>query len=88
MRSIITQHSVIPGSSAGKLDPNSRASMLFTKQEAMRKVELFSDLESLQIDMNILRTMYKKQEKKQEKNKKHIQSLIESIYILVNRSRY
>ena len=54
----------------------------------MRKVELSSDLESLQMDMNILKTIYKKQEKGQEKNKKHIQSLIESIYILVNRSRY
>jgi len=62
--------------------------MLFTKQEAMRKVELSSDLESLQMDMNILKTIYKKQEKGQEKNKKHIQSLIESIYISVNRSRY
>jgi len=74
--------------SAGKLDPNSRAPVLFTKQEAMRKVELSPDLESLQMDMNILKTMYKKQEKGREKDEKHIQSLIKSIHTSVSRSRY
>ena len=66
------QHSATPGLSAGKLDPNSRAPVLFTKQEAMRKVELSPDLESLQIDMNVLKTMYEKQEKGREKHEKHI----------------
>jgi len=58
------------------------------KQEAMRKVELFPDLESLQMNMNVLKIMYEKQEKEQEKHKKHIQSLIKSIHALVSRSRY
>jgi len=66
------QHSAMPSVSAGKVDPNSRAPVLFTKQEATRKVELSLDLESLQIDMNVLKTMYEKQEKGQEKHKKHI----------------
>jgi len=58
--------------------------MLFTKQEAIRKVELSPDLKSLQIDMNILKTI----EKGQEKHEKHIQSLIESVHALVSRSGY
>jgi len=82
------QHSATPGVSTGKLDPDSRAPVLFMKQEATRKVDLLPDLESLQMDMNILKTMYEKQEKGQEKYEKHIQSLIESIHALVSRSRY
>ena len=54
------QHSAMPSVSAGKVDPNSRAPVLFTKQEATRKVELSLDLESLQMDMNLLKTMYEK----------------------------
>jgi len=54
------QHSATPGLSAGKLDPNLRAPVLFTKQEVTRKVELSPDLESLQMDMNVLKTMYEK----------------------------
>jgi len=49
--------------STKKLDPDLRAPMLFMKQEAMRKVKLSPDLESLQMDMNILKTMYEKQKK-------------------------
>jgi len=82
------QHSAIPSVSTGKVDPDSRAPVLFTKQEATRKVELFPDLESLQMDMNVLKTIYEKQEKGREKHEKHIQSLIESVYASVNRSRY
>ena len=82
------QHSAMLGMSAGKLDPNLRAPVLFMKQEATRKVELSLDLESLQMDMNILKTMYEKQEKGQEKHEKYIQSLIESVRASVSRSRY
>jgi len=82
------QHSAMPSVSAGKVDPDSRAPVLFTKQEATRKVELSLDLESLQMDMNVLKTMYKKQEKGREKHEKHIQSLIESVRASVSRSGY
>jgi len=82
------QHSVTLGLSTGKLDPDSRAPVLFIKQKATRKVELSPDLESLQMDMNILKTMYEKQKKEQEKHEKHIQSLIESVYASVSRSEY
>ena len=84
----VLQHSATPGVSAGKLNSDLRAPILFTKQEAMRKVELSPDLESLQMNMNILKTMYEKQEKGREKHEKHIQSLIESVRALVSRSRY
>jgi len=82
------QHSAMPSVSAGKVDPDLRAPVLFTKQEVMRKVELSPDLESLQMDMNVLKTMYEKQEKEREKHEKHIQSLIESVRASVNRSGY
>ena len=52
------QHSATPGVSVGKVNPDSRVPVLFTKQEATRKVELSPDLESLQMDMNVLKTMY------------------------------
>jgi len=58
--------------SIGKLDPDSRVLVLFIKQEATKKVELSPNLESLQIDMNILKTMYEKQEKEREKDEKYI----------------
>jgi len=82
------QHSAMPGVSTGKVDPDSRVPVLFTKQETTRKVELSPDLESLQMDMNVLKTMYEKQEKGREKHEKHIQSLIESVCASVNRSGY
>jgi len=82
------QHSAILGVSTGKLDPDSRAPVLFIKQEMTRKVELSPDLESLQMDMNVLKTMYKKQEKGRKKDEKHIQSLIESVRASVSRSGY
>jgi len=59
------QHSAMPGMSAGKLDSDLRTPMLFIKQETTRKVELSPDLESLQMDMNVLKTIYEKQEKGQ-----------------------
>jgi len=73
------QHSVEPVSRGEKMDSNSRAPVLFTKEEAVRKVELSPDIESLHMDMNILKTLCKKQEKGQEQHKKTIQSLIESM---------
>jgi len=73
------QHSVEPVSRGGKIDPDSRMPVLFTKEEAVRKVELSLDIESLHMDMNILKTLCKKQEKGQERHEKAIQSLIESI---------
>jgi len=82
------QHSAIPSVSTEKVDPDSRAPMLFIKQEATRKVELSPDLENLQMDINVLKTMYEKQEKGREKHEKHIQSLIKSVHALVNRSGY
>jgi len=88
-RNLLTSLSTALGiSSYRKLDPDSRAPMLFTKQEVMRKVELSPDLESLQMNMNVLKNMYEKQEKEQKKHEKHIQSLIKSVHASVSRSRY
>jgi len=62
--------------------------MLFTKSEVTRKVELSLNLESLQMDMNVLKTVYEKQKKGQKWHKKTIQSLVKSIHSLVSRSGY
>ena len=52
------QHGVAPVGWVGKIDPDSRALVPFTRAEATRKVELPPDIESLQMDMNVLKTMY------------------------------
>jgi len=82
------QHGAAPVGRVGKIDPDSRASMPFTRAEAMRKMELPPDIESLQMDMNVLKTMYEKQEKGHERHEKTIQSLVESMRSLVNRTGY
>jgi len=51
------QHSVVPVGWIRKIDLDSRVSVPFTKAEAMQNVELFSDIKSLQMDMNVLKTM-------------------------------
>jgi len=60
------QHGVAPVGRVRKIDPDLRASVPFTRAEATRKVELPPDIKSLQMDMNVLKTMYKKQEKEHE----------------------
>jgi len=57
------QHGAAPVGRVRKIDPDLRALVLFTRAEAMRKVELPPDIESLQMDINVLKTMYKKQKK-------------------------
>ena len=82
------QHSAAPVGRVGKIDPDSRASVPFTRAEATQKVELSPDIESLQMDMNVLKTMYEKQEKSRERHEKTIQSLVESMRSSVNRTGY
>lgn len=57
------QYSIIPALRLGKINPNSRVLVLFTKEKTKKKANLSLDLESLQMDMNILKTIYEKQEK-------------------------
>ena len=82
------QHDAAPVGRVRKINPDSRMSVPFTRAEAMQKVELSPDIESLQMDMNVLKTMYKKQEKGCERHEKTIQSLVESMRSLVNRTGY
>jgi len=82
------QHSAAPVGRVRKIDPDLRALVLFTRAEAMRKVELPPDIESLQMDMNVLKTMYEKQEKGRKRHEKTIQSLVESMRSSVNRTGY
>jgi len=40
-----------------KIDPESKVLVHFTKKEAMRKVKLSPNIESLQMDINVLKTI-------------------------------
>ena len=82
------QHGTAPVERVGKIDPDLRASVPFTRAEATQKVKLPPDIKSLQMDMNVLKTMYEKQEKDCERHEKTIQSLVESMCSSVNRTRY
>jgi len=66
-------------SRGGKINPDLRAPVLFTKEEVVRKVELSLDIESLHMDMNVLKTLCEKQEKGRERHEKTIQILTESM---------
>jgi len=82
------QHGAAPVGWVRKIDPDSRASVPFTRAEATQKVELSPDIKSLQMDMNVLKTMYEKQEKGHKRHEKTIQSLVESMRLSVNRTGY
>jgi len=82
------QHSTVPVEWVRKIDLDLRASVPFTRAEATQKVELSPDIESLQMDINVLKTMCRKQEKGHKQHEKTIQSLVESMYLSVNRTGY
>ena len=45
----------------GKVDPDTRELVYYSKEESVRKVEVHLDVEALQQDINVLKTLYKKQ---------------------------
>jgi len=47
----------------GKVDPDTRGPVYYSKEESVRKVEAHPDVEALQQDINVLKTLYKKQER-------------------------
>ena len=46
-----------------KVDPDTREPVYYSKEESVRKVEVYSDVEALQQDINVLKILYEKQEK-------------------------
>jgi len=66
-----------------KINPEFRGQVLFSKEESVRKIEPNTDVESLQQEINILKTMYEIQEKTRERHKKSVQGALDSIQILI-----
>ena len=67
-----------------KVDPNTRGPVYYSKEESVRKVEVHSDVEALQQDINVLKTLYEKQERSREHHKKSIQGALDSIKTLIH----
>ena len=67
----------------GKVDPDTRGPVYYSKEKSVRKVEAYSDVEALQQDINVLKTLYEKQEKSREYHKKSIQEALDSIKTLI-----
>jgi len=44
----------------GKVDPDTRGPVYYSKEESVRKVEAYLDIEALQQDINVLKTLYEK----------------------------
>jgi len=66
-----------------KVDAESRGPVTFSKKEMVRKVESGPDVESLQQEINVLKTMYEQQERGREKHEKSVQGAIDSIRTLL-----
>jgi len=66
-----------------KVDVESRGPVTFSKEEIVQKVEQGPDVESLQQEINVLKTMYEQQERGREKHEKSVQGAIDSIRTLL-----
>ena len=83
---IITQvlkHTLTIMSRNNKINPESRGQVSFSKEESIRKIESNTDVESLQQEINTLKTMYEIQEKTRERHKKSVQGALDSIWTLI-----
>jgi len=67
----------------GKVDPDTRELVYYSKEESVRKVEVHPDIEALQQDINVLKTLYKKQERSRKNHKKSVQGALDSIKTLI-----
>ena len=66
-----------------KINADSRGQVSFPKGETIRKAEFSPVVESLQQEINILKTMYKVQEKTRERHEKNMQRVLDSIQTLI-----
>jgi len=67
-----------------KVDPDTRGLVYYSKEESVRKVEVHPDVEALQQDINVLKTLYEKQEKSRENHEKSVQGALDSIKTLIH----
>jgi len=66
-----------------KINPELREQVSFLKEESVRKIEPNTDIESLQQEINTLKTMYEIQEKTRERHEKSMQGTLDSIHMLI-----
>jgi len=67
-----------------KVDLDTRGLVYYSKEESVRKVETHPDVKALQQDINVLKTLYEKQERSQEHYEKSIQGALDSIKTLIH----
>jgi len=68
----------------GKVDPDTRGLVYYSKEESVRKVKAHPEVEALQQDINVLKILYEKQERLQEHYEKSIQGTLDSIKTLIH----
>jgi len=54
------KHILVILSRNGKVDPNTRGLVYYSREESVRKVKVHPDMEALQQDINVLKTLYEK----------------------------
>jgi len=77
------KHTLTIMSRNNKINLKSRGQVSFSKEESIKKIEPNTDVESLQQEINTLKTMYEIQEKTRERHKKSMQGALNSIRILI-----
>jgi len=78
------KHTLVILSRNGKVDLDTRGLVYYSKEESVRKVEVHPDIEVLQQDINVLKTLYEKQERSREHHKKSVQGALDSIKTLIH----
>jgi len=66
------------------MDLDTRGPVYYSKEESIRKVKVYPDVEALQQDINVLKILYKKQERLQEHHEKSVQGVLDSIKTLIH----
>ena len=79
----VLKHTLTIMSRNNKINPESREQVSFSKEESIRKIEPNTDVESLQQEINTLKTMYEIQEKTRERHEKSVQGALDSIWTLI-----
>jgi len=78
------KHTPVILSRNGKVDPDTRGLVYYSKEKSVRKVEAYPDVEALQQDINVLKTLYEKQERSREHHEKSVQGTLDSIKTLIH----
>jgi len=80
----VLKHTPVILSRNGKVNPDTRKLVYYSKEESVRKVEVHPDVKALQQDINVLKTLYEKQERLREHHEKSVQGALDSIKTLIH----